>query len=148
MNKTLIQVLTENVEYNLPQKYTTLNDLSTWNKTNRDQRLSEVREMANILCVEAGKYLEFITTTKVNGKSLLQIKVEQEIEASIANFMGICREQMDTTPLEALNKEFPFDYEWIQKIIRESLANISNMEDECLVKENERLAEFTKSEEL
>lgn len=148
MNKTLIQILTENVECNIPQKYTTLNDLSTWNKSNRDQRLSEVREMANFLSKEAEGYLEFLNSTKINGKTLLQIKVEQEIEVSIAQFMGICREQMDTTPLEAIDKEFPFDYDWIQKTIRESLLNISNIEDACLVKENERLAEYTKSEEL
>lgn len=148
MNKTLVQILTENVETNLPQKYSTLNDLSTWNKTNRDQRVAEVREMTDILYKEAKKYLEFISTTKVNGKTLLQIKIEQEVEASIANFMGICREQMDTTPLDALDKEFPFDYAWIQKEIRESLANITSKEDECLIKENERLAEYTKSEEL
>ncbi len=149
MNRTLIQILTENIQHHIPEKYATLDDLSTWSKANREDRMADVRELKNLLAKEAHDYLAFISTTQLNGKSLLAHKIDQEIEASIAQFLGICREQMDaTTDLKALDKNFPFDYEWLQQEIRSSLKTISETEDELLVKENERLSKINEQESL
>ena len=149
MNRSLLQLLTENVQHNIPEKYKNLDDLSLWNKTNRDAKLSEARELKDILFTEAEKYLTFISSTKINGKSLLQLKIEQEIEISIAQFLGMCREQMDATvDLNVLDREFPFDYDWVQKEIRSSLKTITNIEDECLIEENKRIEDIRSSEEI
>ena len=148
MNKTLIQILTENIQHKIPEKYATLDDLTTWNKENRNLRLSEVRELTSFLTEEAIEYLKFITTEKVKGKTILELRIEQEIEVSIAQFMGTCREQMDATDLAQLSKDFPFDYEWIQKVIRESLSNITKLEEVCLEAEGSRLKKYLESEEL
>jgi hypothetical protein len=148
MNKTLIQILTENIQHKIPEKYATLDDLTTWNKENRNERLAEVRELTSFLADEAVEYLKYISTEKVKGKTILELRIQQEIEISIAQFMSMCREQMDATDLKKLGSEFPFDYEWIQPVIRDSLNNITNLEDTCLQAEGNRLKEYLKSEEL
>ena len=141
--KTLVQILTEKVQDNIPEKYLELDQIDKWTKDNRDSKIEDIRTLATILGKEGLNYLEFLNTTMHEGKSLMYWKIVQDVEASIIQFMGSCRENLDWVDIE--DKNSAFDYEWINKVIREAVKKNFDFEQ---VFEKYELETNAKSEEI
>lgn len=125
--KSLDELLSQKAQELYSDELVKLLDPSTWDSSNRDTKLVEIRTLTEGICTLACDMIRSLLETTHNDKPLIWHKVRQQFIIGEITMLTGFREELDTADdITAV----PVSYEWLNKQIRsryEELVEINNM---------------------
>ncbi len=129
--KTLDEVLSERAQEIFKNRLAEILDPSTWDASNRDAKMEEMRKVSTEVADEAHSFVRDLLETEVHGRSILWWKVmEQFIGAEYELLLGFFDQLNNSNDTEL--SAYPFDYEWLIKGIRQRVKEVSDLERETM----------------
>ena len=124
--KALDDILFEQVPANLHRKMQNVLDFSTWTNSNKDTKMSEVRQCARELAEETTNFVKSLVTDLSNDKPIIYWKVLEAFMTAEYEFLLDLRRQFDFLSDTELHKQ-PMSYEWINEQIRIRLLELNEL---------------------
>jgi hypothetical protein len=126
--KTLDELLSERAQAEYQDALAEVLNPASWTTENRDEKLSEIRRLAEGVCSISEDFVKELLTSQVGDKSILWHKVrEQFIMGEIELLMGF-RDELDV--LTEIPPEVPISYDWLNSQIKERYKEVATLNEQ------------------
>ena len=136
--KTLDELLSERAQAEYQNSLAEVLNPASWTAENRDDKLVEVRRLAEGVCDISENFVKDLLETKIDSSSVLWLKIkEQFVMGEIELLMGF-RDELDSvteTPIE-----IPISYDWLNAHIKaryEEIIEINEKISKAMSQEGE-----------
>lgn len=124
--KSLDEILSEKAQLEYKDRLAEILNPTTWTKENREEKLKEVRALAESVCSTSEKFVKELLEKECNGHSIIWQKILQQFVAGEAEMLLGFREELDQ--LVEITPELPVDYAWLNEAIRQRYIEIVAIE--------------------
>lgn len=124
--KTLDELLSERAQAEYQTALAQVLDPASWTSSNRDSKLSEIRNLAEGVCNISEEFVKEMLDAKLeDSNSILWHKVrEQFIMGEIELLMGF-RDELDS--MQDFPDDLPISYDWLNAQIKNRYKEISDI---------------------